>query len=157
MSPAIRYADTLRAIGQALDMDDARGLRITEDEAYLTVSWQDGAGHWENRMYHKGAETDRLAAEARRERAHRSKGENRWEEPLRTLGQELDAQGMQLTRLAAAHGFELTGTIGGKEVARLYAADELQYKSGQRRVSRGASGGARSTRWWRRLLPRGGG
>lgn len=151
MSPTIRYADTLRAIGQALDSDDARGVRIVEDDVYLTVSWLDESGRWENRVYRKGAETDRLAAEARRGRAHPSKGENRWEEPMRTLGQDLDQQGMQLARLAASHGFELTGTVGGKKVVRLYAADELQYKSGQRRGSRREGAAPPSTPWWRRL------
>ena len=153
MSSDMRYEHLLRAIGRFLDVERANGIRVTEDETYVSVARLDNSRRWETRVYRKGDETESLVAETRRDRTDFARPVNHWEEPLRTLGQELDQEGLELTRLEASDHVELTLRKGEQEINRTYSFDEIQYKSRMRSTYRGGSGPAKPrAHWWQRLF-----
>jgi hypothetical protein len=150
MMDGIRYADALRVIGRLMDAEKARLFEIDEEDEFLSISWQDRAGDWHSRSYHKTNDLSRLFAEAARTRGHASPSSGRDREPLlRTLGQDLDRAGVRLSRIRETRGFEVRGLSDGQLVDYCYSVDELDTKNRERQTPR-TRPNVRSRRpWWR--------
>jgi len=131
-----RWADILRIIGRALDLGGASAVTIRGNSA-VEVAWRaDGTAH--------GATYEELDMARLREQAARMRqptpappaGER--EELLRTLGQELDAQKVQVVEVLERPGsYEVRGTSATGPVFRYYALTELRALSARRRALRG--------------------
>jgi hypothetical protein len=144
---SLSYAEALRAIGRLLDEESAARASVAEDPVSLTVTWLGREKQRHQRQFRKGDDIPSLIDQPRKQRFHRRDWENSWEERLRTIGQELDAEGIQLLELVEAVGFKVTGTAGGATVRRWYTWDDLAHRSEERRRSRrrsqpGAAGSA---------------
>ena len=149
-------AELLRAVGRLLDREAASRVKMRDDGDHLVVMWLVREGEWDSASYRKGAGLDTLRDRTplRPTRSPQLTGQpSRWEELLRTLGQELDREGIRLTELMQAGGFEVAGRQNGAEVRRWYSHDELQKRSDSYRLLRRRH--PRRLRWWRRLLGRG--
>ena len=144
------YAEMLRAIGDALDSEQAVRVSIGNDERAVNVSWHSSSGQLERRRYSQGdlaamtkrARDQRNAPVDREKRRHflhaaaSTAGESRGE-LLRTLGQNLDKEGLVLEGiLEAATGYRVLGSYDGQPVERVYTITELVATSRERRLLR---------------------
>jgi hypothetical protein len=137
VAESLSYAGALRAIGRFLDGENAARARVAEDPVALTVSWIGRDKQPHQRQYHKTGDLPTLIGQLRRQRLHRRDWENSWEERLRTIGQELDDEGIQLLDLIEAIGFKITGRADGEPVRRWYTWEDLARRSQERRRMRG--------------------
>jgi hypothetical protein len=128
-------ADVLRVIGRYLDDQGGRDPRIRYDRD-VEVSWRSESGDQER------ASTDfdinKLREQAplmRRPVPLPRKGDR--EELLRTLGQELDIQGIEVIEISETGGsFRVHGRFAGQTVHRFYSEKELRKLSEERRALR---------------------
>jgi len=130
------WADILRIIGRLLDAQGARDAEITNADP-LRVRWQSCSGVEESTSYTE-LDINQLRAQAplmRRPVALPPRGET--EELLRTLGQELDAQGIKVEEIVErGGGYHVTGSVDHEPVFRFYAKSELRTLSERRRAVR---------------------
>jgi len=148
----ISYGNVLRAVGRLLDTEGALRVKLEEDPTYLTVSWLKDNGRWEHYAYRTDAGLEALLQLARSERGDgTAPGAQSWEERLRTLGQELDAEGIRLIEATVGRGLEVSGKLGDRTVRHVYSIDELEKRSMDRRAERRPSRPSRDP-WWKRLL-----
>ena len=152
------YADILRAIGRSLDTAGASSFEIRHSDGFMDLSWQDDGGTSTARTYQK-IEVERLRDEARTMRSEsHPQPIGRRADQLRTLGQELDEQGVLATRiLEDSAGLHVAGTRDGEHFSQSYTTATLAQASETRRAQRQAAAAALSgpsTRpsWWKRLL-----
>lgn len=173
------YSDILRAIGRLLDEREAllgpeagdpsgegrklaygstqiRDVEIIEYEAFMAVSWRTGDGSVGQQAYTELnlADLRRQARSLRGETAGHAVG--RRERLWRTLGQELDAEQMNVSGIFEREDDLLvTGVAGGRYVNNPYRVHDLRVSSRQRRlfrtmqpVQQPASSPGRGS-WWR--------
>jgi len=132
-----QWADLLRALGRSLDAQNAGHIEILNRDAFLSVFWDAGAPGADQRAYQEhDLEALRAAAREMRSGSGGNPGGS-LAEMLRTLGQELDANQVDLSRVAeVATGFEVSGEAGGKYFRRVYMTEELVGLGAQRRAAR---------------------
>src|SRR5438105_4866464 len=121
-------ADALRALGRYLDEQGATGVEIDDKETYLAVSWDKRASgsESEQRSYVE-QELEELRAQAREMRQGGSGNPaGSLAELLRTLGQELDDQDVDVNMIVQEpDGFLVTGIAGGRYFRELLEISEL--------------------------------
>ena len=144
-----QYGDILRAIGRLLDEREAResGARvdttaavqdaeIIDHEAFMTVYWTSG-GSIQQESYTDSVISD-LLVEARQLRGRTAElhaGERC--DLLRTLGEELDAEGISFSGISEKDGaFVVSGIAHGRYVNRVYPLEDLRALSQERRPQR---------------------
>ena len=129
-------ADALRVIGRLLDSQSVERAEIKYADR-VEVTWTREAGGEETTSY-SDFDIAKLREQAplmRRPVALPKQGER--EELLRTLGQELDAQGIAMVRITEeGSSFQVHGTQGSEPVYRFYSRAELRALSEQRRALR---------------------
>jgi hypothetical protein len=131
--------DVLRAIGRFLDDEGASGIDIRAHEVFLAISWQSARPGGAQRSYQEH-ELDALRAQARflRTGGGGPVRETSFAELMRTLGQELDEVGMELTALIQeGEGFRVSGIDEGIYRTRLCFFSELYEASARHRAKRG--------------------
>jgi hypothetical protein len=135
-------ADVLRALGRWLDDQCAEGVQISFEGTYLRVTWDNSTSSDTNRVYHEH-ELDKLRAQARMlQRGALANPFGELAELLRTLGQELDAAGIEPSAIVQdSLGFRVTGVANGTYYSEHYASSELREASEQRRAQRGGAAG----------------
>jgi len=126
----------LRVLGKFLDSQEACASEIEERGENMVVSWESGRGA-ESRLYNELDISD-LRQAACLLRGSAVGGPNRERaELLRTLGQELDTQQVQLERLVEEdEGFRVTAIVDGQPFGHLYPVSELRHFSEVRRTMR---------------------
>jgi hypothetical protein len=132
-----QYADILRALGQFLDREQAQKFEATNEDGFLSVSWLQAGPDAGDRL-HIDHQLDQLNDRAKEARA-RGRGDPRdgWAEMLRTLGQLLDDEQLELTRLVEQDdGLLVVCSVDGNEVSHTYLIEELQAASRERRGRR---------------------
>jgi hypothetical protein len=145
------YAQLLRAIGRLLGAERSARAHIELDEETITVSWLTDAGRWTSQPLEPASCIRALECLAPVERGTGApEPGDRLEEWLRTLGQELDAQGMAVAQLRVGRGFQVSGRVAGRPVDYWYSTDELRERSVGRQQLRTPQQ-AVLTSWWRRL------
>src|SRR6185436_1347925 len=91
------YADLLRLIGALLDEQSAQAVEIIDHGSYIAVSWQRPGSGPDQRTYSE-LDLEELRARARGLRGDGGdQARGAWAELLRTLGQELDTQKLEIT------------------------------------------------------------
>jgi hypothetical protein len=139
--PAIgEWADVLRALGRSLDAENASHIEIVNHDAFLAVFWDQGAPGAEQRAY-KEHDLEALRAQARELRSGTAGGNpgGTFAELLRTLGQDLDRDEVDVSRVAEEDGdFIVSGQAKGKYYRQAYSVSELMVLSAQRRDARAA-------------------
>jgi hypothetical protein len=156
-------ADVLRALGRWLDQQGAGGVQITNYDTFLSVTWDQQApgaappgaappgaappdcGGAQAGVPHRAYQEHELATlrvQARRLRQGTlgSPG-GTLAELLRTLGQELDQDGLQASGIVQEPaGFRVSGVADRRYFSRFYETSELQEASAQRRSARASTG-----------------
>jgi hypothetical protein len=132
-------ADVLRALGRSLDLQFARGIKITVHETFLSVEWGHPSSHTQTRSYQEHHLAD-LLAQARAMRTGSGEGTPSASlgELLRTLGQELDRANVEANGIVQEPtGFRVSGIQGGRYFRQFYRTSELLQLSRARREARG--------------------
>ena len=145
-------ADVLRALGRLLDEHQASHVEVENHEAFLTVSWQQYNGVAQQ-QYLQEVELDSLRKRAKAMRKAGDRGmEGTFAEMLRTLGQELDAQQVEVsTIIEDREGFKVTGLQQGRYYRDSFRRGQLSTLSTQRRSRRGRGPGLGTGSLGRRL------
>jgi hypothetical protein len=133
--------DVLRAIGRFLDEEGASNVEVRAHEAFLAIMWASDRPGGEQRSYQEH-ELDALRAQARfLRRGGGGSGvaaDGSFAELLRTLGQELDEVGMELTALVQeTDGFRVSGVQDGRYRTQLCFFSELEEATAFHRAKRG--------------------
>src|SRR5436190_6514178 len=136
MAASRQWADALRALGRSLEEQKAGPVEILNRDAFLSVFWDIGTGA-DQRAYQEH-DLAMLQAQAREMRSGSGGTPGGSQaELLRTLGQELDQDQADWSRIAEGdEGFEVSGTANGKYFRRLYSRQELNAISAERRAAR---------------------
>src|SRR5262245_57182603 len=102
----------------------------------MAVSWQNSNGA--QRRSYSELKVKQLQAAARRMRGEASIQQiGPRSELLRTLGQELDEQGIELQGIIEEEdGYRISGTLDRRYVNRLYTIEVLEHLSSTRRILR---------------------
>jgi hypothetical protein len=146
-------AELLRVVGALLDAEAAReaAVHIAGPESATSgpswvLSWRDATGCWMERAYAE-AELVRMRDAAQKRRYPRSiafpppvdERAKQRAELLRTLGQELDREGVRLRWLRDTEtGLRVAGRADAGEVVHYFGRDELCQLSRHRQFSREA-------------------
>jgi hypothetical protein len=141
-----RWADVLRLIGRHVDAQEpAEDVAVVSSEE-IQVRWRQLEGHKRAESL-SGLDLNRLRETAplmRRPISTPSRGDR--EELMRTLGQELDALGIEVDEISERPGgFEVRGRGPDVPDYRFYAASELRQLSEERRKLRKDTAGERAT------------
>jgi len=141
------YAQLLRALGQYLDQQQAIIASIETDESGLCVRWiiVTDEGTREELSTLDAFDLDVLRWRGRLIRDLAWSG-GELAELLRTLGQDLDHDGMRIHAISEeGDGFVVEGATGQQTVRRAYSLADLRLRSAERRASRssGVNGEAR--------------
>jgi hypothetical protein len=159
------YRDILRVIGRLLDEREAvlraeeidpvdefdaaisgkqlfvgyEDVEIVEHEAFMRVSWRTRGGSAARHAYTE-LSISKLRARARQLRGERAEDPGGdWEELLRTLGQELDAEELRVSGIFEKENeFFVSGSAAGRYVTRSFLRDELVTLSQHRQQLRSA-------------------
>jgi hypothetical protein len=133
------YADILRVVGQLLDTDAATDVEIIEHETFIALSWRSEISGAETRSFRE-LDIARLRKEARQRRGTGAEDHPRgYAELLRTLGQELDDDGITLNSIVEEEdGYRVSSTAGRRYDNRLYTWTDLHAASVLRRAQRRA-------------------
>jgi len=160
------YRDILRVIGRLLDEREAvlkaeeiepvdefdaaiagkplfvvgyEDVEIVEHEAFMRVSWRTRGGSAARHAYTE------LSISKLRARARQLRGEpaedpgGEWEDLLRTLGQELDAEEIRVSGIFKKENeFFVSGSAAGRYVTRSFLREELVTLSQHRQQLRSA-------------------
>jgi hypothetical protein len=129
------YADILRVIGQLLDEHGAEQVEIIEYEEFMSVSWQQPGGTPDQRAYND------IDLKLLRDRARRLRGAGpatgEKAELLRTLGQELDAHGIEANGIVEDEdGYRVSGVADRRYVNVHYSLFNLRQLSAAHRAER---------------------
>jgi hypothetical protein len=129
------YADILRVIGHLLDERDAEQVEIIEYEEFMAVSWQQPGGPPDQRAYND------IDLKLLRDRARRLRGAGpatgERAELLRTLGQELDAHGIEANGIVEeGDGYRVSGVADRRYVNLHYPFFDLRKLSAAHRAER---------------------
>ena len=131
-------ADVLRALGQFLDEQHAKGIEIKSHEVFLSVSWgsQADAGH---RAYQEhDLEALRAQARAMRRGIGGNTESGSLTELLRTVGQQLDRDHIEMNAIfQESEGFRVSGIRQGRYRTGLCFTSELLEMSAELRTTRG--------------------
>src|SRR4051794_15878062 len=118
------YADILRVIGAVLDEHGAVNAEIIEHQAFVAISWQQGVGNAAQRFYND-LDLQELRAQARELRGG-GRGSGGRAELLRVLGQDLDAQKMELNGIVEdPDGYRVSGIAERRYLNLYYSLEEL--------------------------------
>jgi hypothetical protein len=158
LTKASEYADLLRTIGLGLDEQGAGPVKIVAHEHFMAITWDAGDGRERERVYNEFDLTD-WQSRARGLRGISSEDSPQGErsELLRTLGQDLDALGVEMNSLTEQDDrFVVTGTLGASYYSSSFTFEELRAESAERRALRRAPAPARKggSSWLGRLLGR---
>ncbi|HZT05978.1 MAG TPA: hypothetical protein VFC51_03040 [Chloroflexota bacterium] len=131
--------DVLRALGRSLDEQGARRIEIKSHEVFFAVSWATDATAPEQRAYQEhDLESLRVQARAMRQGVTGATRGASLAELLRTLGQQLDEEGIEMTALFQDDdGFRVSGVGAGRYQTRLFETADLIAMSVNRKVDRG--------------------
>jgi hypothetical protein len=131
-------ADILRALGRFLDEQGATGIEIKNHEMFLAVSWdQAGASAGQRAYQEKDLNDLREQARAMRKGIAGGTPTGSLGELLRTLGQELDQDEVEVAGVAQEeNGFRVSGSVNDRYYSRLFPTSELLEKSSQRMLQR---------------------
>jgi hypothetical protein len=129
------YADILRVIGHLLDEHEAEQVEIIQYEGFMAISWQLPGGAADQRAYND-IDLKLLRDKARRLRgAGPATGEKA--ELLRTLGQELDAHGIEANGIVEDEdGYRVSGVADRRYVNVHYSFFSLRKLSAAHRAER---------------------
>jgi hypothetical protein len=130
-------ADLLRTIGRMLDRCDARQVDMVRCDGRLTMSWTSSEGQTE-RAQHEADDLCRLTARARAKRGCESMmPSGPRSRCLRTLGQELDKEGIRFQSIFDYEdGLLVGGECHGRYAFRWYTVVQLEELDHQRREQR---------------------
>lgn len=135
------YADILRVIGHLLDEHDADQVEIIQYEKFMTVSWRQPGGTADQRAYND-IDVKLLRDKARRLRGAGPVGGEK-AELLRTLGQELDTQGIEANGIVEeGDGFRVSGVADRRYVNLHFTFFDLRSLSAAHRAERPRDGTA---------------
>jgi hypothetical protein len=129
----LRYAEVLRTIGRLMEAEGAQVVEIRDDDDLLTICWEDSTGQVHTRSYDL-ADLQQFVRGATRIRGHEKLVHGELESLLRTLGQDLDREGIRLSRVRETRGFQVQGLSDGHWVERCYSLDELRTKNRERQT-----------------------
>jgi hypothetical protein len=131
-------ADVLRALGRFLDDQSARQIQIEVHSSSLEVTWETMRSGTRNQDYREH-DLESLRRQARRmRRIPQGTPDGSLAEMLRTLGQELDSDGIDVAIIIQeGETFRVSGTKEDRYVNRLYFMSELEMVSDDRRQARG--------------------
>jgi hypothetical protein len=137
MAQSSGQTDVLRALGRFLDAEGATHVEIVNHETYLAVSWEKQPPGAEQRSYMEH-DLEELRAQARDMRqADDGNPSGSLAELLRTLGQEIDNEEIDVNMIVQEEGgFLVSGVAGGRYVRQLYETEELLSSASQRRIER---------------------
>ncbi len=137
MAPPREWADVLRALGRSLEEQQATHVEIMHRNTFLAVYADVGTPGRDRRAYEEH-DLELLRKQAREMRS--GTGGNpggSLAELLRTLGQELDLDEVDLSRIAEVDlGWEVSGEGKGKYYRKEFSRTELMELSAQRRAAR---------------------
>src|SRR4051794_28396618 len=134
--PSAKYGASLRALGWYLQQQHGWGTQIEEDGAGFVVRWRglDGQAHEER---FTAPRLDQLQQQSRQVRGTPPGGSQREHaEWLRTIGQELDRQGLTQVQIREGRGYRVDGWMQGLTTITLYGTDELRALSAAQRAAR---------------------
>ncbi|HZT05979.1 MAG TPA: hypothetical protein VFC51_03045 [Chloroflexota bacterium] len=138
MRHAGENADILRALGQFLDEQDATTFEIVNHHSFVAVSWDSESSAGVHQAYQEHQLED-LRREARELRASDGGPLGSIVELLRTIGQELDGAGIELSGIVRdARYFRVSGAVDGRYVTKRYQTKELVAMGAARRAARGS-------------------
>lgn len=132
------HADILRAVGRFLDEQSATDVELVNQDAFLSLSWTRG-GMAADRRHYIDRDLTALRDEAKLSRGTAG-GDVRGglAEIFRTLGQDLDQDHADFTRIAQQGGtIIVSGSVAGRYSQRRYPVGDLLASSRRRRVRRG--------------------
>jgi hypothetical protein len=130
-------ADILRALGRFLDDQGATTFDIVNHDAFLAVSWDRAEPGPQQRAYQEHQLRD-LRAEARSLRRDAEAPVGSLVELLRTVGQELDSETVELTSITRdATAFRVSGVLNGRLFQAHYRTKDLVALAAARRAGRG--------------------
>ena len=134
-------AEILRAIGRFLDEAAVGTFEIVNQHAYVGVSWQTpDPGAPRSQHAWQESELDELRASARALRQGSTGPVGSLVELLRTIGQELDIEGVDLSSIRRDHrAFHVSGELEGKHFQAQYQTKDLVAIAAARRAARGQS------------------
>src|SRR5687767_7260894 len=149
------HADVLRVLGRFLEEEHASRVEIMNHDAFLSVSWdRPQQGATERAYMEHELVTLRENAHQMREGLARGNPGGSFAELLRTLGQEIDREGVSIAGIDQdAEGFVVSGTRGGKYFKEKYRTDDLLQLSAQRRAERSFARSALAWMWMKPGLP----
>ena len=132
------YAQLLRTLGQYLDQQQAIIASIESDDSGLCMRWiivtEEGTREELSALDTFDLDVLRWRGRLVRDLAW-SGGERA--ELLRTLGQDLDRDGIRIRAISEdGDGFVVEGATGQQTVRRVYSLADLRTSSAQRRASR---------------------
>src|SRR4051794_25299333 len=139
--------DVLRALGRFLDEQGATQIDIKAHEVFFAISWKSDTPAGAQRSYQEH-ELDALRAQAQFLRRGGGGGDvtriDSLAETMRTLGQEFDDAGIEMTAiLQVPEGFRVSGIANGVYRTQLCFLSELEEASAAHRSKRGSGGGRR--------------
>ncbi|HZT05900.1 MAG TPA: hypothetical protein VFC51_02650 [Chloroflexota bacterium] len=135
--------DVLRALGRFLDEQGAAEIDIKLQGQSFAVTYKVAAERG-GQVYYNDQDLDALRAKAQFLRSGNPgvAGDGSLAELLRTLGQELDDAGVELTSLGQdADAFRVSGLKDGLYHTQPYYFYQLREASAERRAARGKGGG----------------
>jgi CRP-like cAMP-binding protein len=132
-------ADILRALGQSLDdLGADAGIEIKGHESFVSVSWLSEGPWGAQRSYQEqGLESLRTRARALRKGSTDGTPSGALAEIFRTIGQELDDEGIEVTGIFQEEGgFRVSGIRSGIYQTSLWYLSDIHELSEQRRATR---------------------
>ena len=137
MAEGHRTADVLRLAGRYVDAVGAARFEIVQHDADLIVSWEEAdgrAGH----LHCTPLDWESLLEKAREQRGDGPlPATSDWAELLRTLGQELDREGIELDGVSNEdEELHVHGWQAGRAYQARYRLGELRALSAYRRAQR---------------------
>jgi hypothetical protein len=132
-------------VGRILDQHHATSVKIQNHDTYLTISWETrNEGPQQDFLEDFDLNELRAQAKALRAGSARSPGGST-AEMLRTLGQELDSQSVDVALITEERGiYRVSGQAFGRYFRKDYSEAELLGLSARRRTDR--SGGSAFSR-----------
>jgi len=133
-----------------LDRVGAVHARVIQHDRGVALVWMDSTDQWQSLMYRNEKELETLPTQAKLQReAMLQGGRDSWEERFRTLGQELDREGIRLIKVSAHGAIHVTGFVADTALSHTYSADELQKLNSDRRAGRKVP---TPLPWWKQLF-----
>jgi hypothetical protein len=119
------YADLLRALGRFLDEQEATSFEMINHLGFLALSWDRPTSQGYRQAYQEH-QLEALRVEARTLRTSAGGPAGSLVELLRTLGQELEREGVELAGITRdAAGFHVSGFVEQQHFRAVYRSKDL--------------------------------